>query len=320
MMKKIMTVLLVLLLVSACGVEKVEKEFTVGVLQWGEHVALNESYEGMVQGLQDAGMSERVSVIRKNANDDPSIANQIISQFVADKVNVIYAIATPAAQSAINMIDGTDIKVVFSAVTDPVVAGLLDNPQAPEGNVTGVSDAVSVEDQMNLMRAINPDLKSVGVLFNTSEANSGLQVKEMKAVGALHNVEIHDIGVSSANEIEMAAQQAASQSDALFIITDNLITTAVGILVDKATQHQIPVYMAEDAGIEHGVMASDSISYFKLGVQAGDMVSNLLTGTKTVSQIPVEVSKETNLIINKVMVEKLGITIPTEILERAELR
>ena len=319
MMKKIMVSVLVLFMLLGCQ-SKASTDFTVGVLQWAEHPALTNSYTGMVKGLKEAGLKDRVNVIYKNANEDVGTASQIVSQFVQEGVDVIFAIATPSAQTALNGIEGTDIKVVFAAVTDAASAGLVENVNAPEGAVTGVSDAVNLGAQLDMILEILPEMKNLGILFNTSEANSAIQIEQLEAEAANKGVTIIKQGVSNSNEISQTALQVASQSDAMFIITDNMIASAAGLVVDKAKEKGVGVFMIESGQFDQGILASDSISYELLGIQAGHMVSDLLLGNKEVSQIPVETSKETELLVSQSMADELGIVFPDSILERADVR
>lgn len=317
-MKKIIMMLTVLMLLGGCSTEKA-KEFTVGVVQWDKHPALDDSYKGMIEGLEAQGLSERVSVNYKVANGSAPEADQIISQFVNDEVDVIYAIATPAAQSALSAVDGTNIKVVFAAVTDPIDANLVDSNGKSE-IVTGVSDAAPMENHLNLIKEFNPSLSKVGVLFKTTEANSIVQIEQLKLIAPKLGVQIVDKGVNEHGDIPFAASQLANEVDAFYIITDNLIATAAGLVVSTAAQRNVPVFMAEDGKFDEGILAADSISYIKMGNQAGVMISNILTGAKKVSEMPFEISTETSLIVSQSMADKLGITIPQSILERAEVR
>lgn len=316
MMKKIMVSILVLMLLAGCQA-KAETEFKVGVIQWAEHPALTQSYEGMLEGLESSGMKDRVRVIHKNANDDMATASQIVAQFVQDDVDVIFAIATPAAQAALNGTDGTDIKIVFSAVTDAKSAGLVEDVLQPEGNITGVSDAVNLDAQMDLFLEILPEMKNLGILFNTSEANSAAQIDLLANAASSRGISIVKQGVSTSSEISQAALQVASSSDAMFIITDNMIASAAGLVVDKSNEVGIPVFMAESGQFDQGIFVSDSISYVLLGNQAGVMVAKLLLGEASIVDLPVETSKETELMVSFEVAKTLGIQLPQSVMDRA---
>lgn len=318
-MKKIVTILLLSLLLTGCKT-KSTKEFNIGVIQWAEHPALKDSLEGMKQGLEDVGMIDSVYLDVKNANEDASNATMITSQFVNSDYDLIFAIATPAAQTAMNMIEATDIPLVFAAVSDAQLAGLVENPLQPNGKITGVSDLPPLRQQLELMKTLLPELKTVGVLFNTSEINGQNQIKEVKELAKDFDIEIVEKGVSTSNEIAQAALQLSTETDTLFIVNDNMIANAAGLLVDQFKKVNKPVFMAEDGQFDQGILASDSVSYYDLGKQAGHMIFDILINQENISNIPVETAKETRLLINKKMAEDLGIVIPKSLLESAEVR
>lgn len=318
-MKKLLLVGLALLLLVGCGQNSADKMFKVGVVQWDNHPALDDSYTGMIKGLEEAGLKDKVEVIHKVANGLAPDADQIIAQFVSEGVDVIYAIATPAAQSALNAVDGTDIKIVFAAVTDPIEANLVSADGTSEF-VTGVSDAAPMEDHLKLMKEFLPEMTRVGVLFKTSEANSLIQIKQLKEMAPALGLEIEEKGVNEHADIPFAAAQLADTSDAFYIITDNLIATAAGLVVDTASKQNKPVFMAEDGKFDEGILAADSISYELMGIQAGSMIAKILNKEKDVLDIPFEISTETKLIVSQKMADQLGIVIPDSILERAEIR
>lgn len=318
-MKKIVLIGMVLLMLVGCGSKQSNGKFMVGVVQWDNHPALDDSFSGMVKGLEDAGLKDRVEVIHKVANGQAPDADQIIAQFVSEGVDLIYAIATPAAQSAMNAVEGTDIKIVFAAVTDPIEANLV-NADGLSDFVTGVSDAAPMESHLKLMQEFLPEMKKVGILFKTSEANSLIQIKQLKEMAPTLGLEIDEKGVNEHADIPFAASQLATSSDAFYIITDNLIATAAGLVVDIAAKQNKPVFMAEDGKFDEGIFAADSISYSNMGEQAGSMIAKILTKEKTVSEIPFEISTETTLIVSQKMADQLGIEIPQSIIDRAEIR
>lgn len=319
-MKKMLIVLVMVgFLITGCT-SKSESEFKVGVIQWGEHPALQDSLDGMKEGLVESGVSKRIHVEVKNANEDASNASMIASQFVSENVDLIFAIATPSAQIALSAVEGTDIPVVFSAVSDPLSAGLVENPDQPEGLITGVSDLPPLEKQVRLMQEMLPTLRRIGILFNTSEINSQNQIEDLKTIANPLGLEIVEQGVSSANEIAQATAQLASSVDALFIVNDNMIATATGLVVQQASKEGKPVFMAESGQFDQGILASDSISYKLLGIQAGHMVKAILIDNTPIASLPVQTASSTELFVSETVAKDLGINIPETILERAILR
>lgn len=307
-MKRFWVVLVVLLVLVGCTTNGEKSQFKVGILQWTNHPALDDAREGLVAELKDYDM------VYKNANDDASNANMMLAQMLDEGVDLIYAIATPAAQVASSQ---TDIPVVFNAVTDAVAAGLVSSNEAPSANVTGVSDMAPIDRQLALIKEFLPKAISIGVLFNTSEDNSLRQIEMIESLIDKHGLNLNVQGITSPQEIAIATEALAIKSDALYIITDNMVASATSQVVNVANEHNIPVFMAEGGQFEHGILASDSISYEKLGKQAAAMVKKILEEEVAIADIPVEISEDTELLVSDEVAKLLGIEIPESILERA---
>ena len=318
-MKKILLLGLIILVLVGCGSSKDETTFKIGILQWAEHAALDDAAQGLISELESMGL-DKVEIIHKNANDDNSAANLIVGQFVDAGVDLIYAIATPAAQVAVSATEGTDIPVVFNAVTDAVSAGLVESNEKPNGRVTGVSDMAPIDTQLALIKEFLPKANAVGVIYNTGEDNSVHQIALIESLIGNHGMTLNVQGVSSAQEIALASEQVTANSDAIYIITDNMIAKAAPQVVGIANEIKVPVFMAESGQIDQGILASDSISYFGLGTQAARMVKSILVYGINPGDIPVEISQTTSLFVNEKVALELGVEIPDSILERATLK
>ena len=278
MKKKLLGGLALALLLAGCGnsgdsdKEKTDdgkKTYKIGIIQQMEHPALDSAREGLekyLKGKSDA----KFEITVKNAQGDNGTADTIAKQFVSDDVDLIYSIATNASQAAVNATGGTDIPVVFNAVTDGVEAKLVTSNEKPGGNVTGVSDAAPLEKQLEMIREFLPEAKKIGMIYNC-----------------------------------------------IYNITDNMVVSATASITDKANAKNIPVFAAEDGQMKAGLLASDSISYEKLGEQAGSVAYDILVNGKKAGDIPVETAKDTTLYINKKVAEQLGIKIPDSLAERA---
>lgn len=318
-MKLGLILLLISLLLSGCKTAD-NKVVTIGVLQWAKHPALDATVTGMSDFLKEQGFDEsKVNIVVKIAGGDAPTAALIAEQFVSDKVDMIYAIATPAAQAAYNAVSGTKIPVVFNAVTDAVSAGIVTSNEKPGGQVTGVSDAAPLNLQVKLIRDFLPTAKKIGMLYNLGEVNGKIQVDQVKALAVSLGFEVIAIGVSATTEISAAAQQLASQVDCIYNITDNMIAGATATITDKANAKNIPVFGAEDGQMAQGLLASDGLSYAKLGKQAGVIVVNILFKDKKPADIAVETATETTLKISKNVAAKLNIKIPDALLARATM-
>lgn len=318
-MKKIIMLFVSIFVLTGCGQQQV-KEMTIGVIQWAEHPALADSLEGFKEGIESSGLSDIASLEIKNANEDVGTANLIASQFVRDEVDLIYVIATPAAQAAMNAVEGTDIPVIFSAVSDAKEAGLVDNLESPSGNLTGVSDLPPLQKQVALIQEMLPNAERIGILFNTSEINSQNQIHEVREIAASSNLTVIDKGVSNANEIAIAAQQLVKETDTIFIVNDNMIASATGLVVDTANKSKKPVFMAEVGQFDEGILAADSVSYKLLGIKAGEMAHDVLVNQTAISAIPVYFSEETELFVSEQVAENLNIQIPMSVRERAVMK
>lgn len=325
MKKKLLGGLALALLLAGCGnsgdsdKEKTDdgkKTYKIGIIQQMEHPALDSAREGLekyLKGKSDA----KFEITVKNAQGDNGTADTIAKQFVSDDVDLIYSIATNASQAAVNATGGTDIPVVFNAVTDGVEAKLVTSNEKPGGNVTGVSDAAPLEKQLEMIREFLPDAKKIGMIYNIGEVNGKLQVQQVEKLASKYNFKIVKKGVSATTEIATAAEQLAGDVDCIYNITDNMVVSATASITDKANAKNIPVFAAEDGQMKAGLLASDSISYEKLGEQAGSVAYDILVNGKKAGDIPVETAKDTTLYINKKVAEQLGIKIPDSLAERA---
>ena len=325
MKKKLLGGLALALLLAGCGnsgdsdKEKTDdgkKTYKIGIIQQMEHPALDSAREGLekyLKGKSDA----KFEITVKNAQGDNGTADTIAKQFVSEDVDLIYSIATNASQAAVNATGGTDIPVVFNAVTDGVEAKLVTSNEKPGGNVTGVSDAAPLEKQLEMIRELLPAAKKIGMIYNIGEVNGKLQVKQVEKLASKYNFKIVKKGVSATTEIATAAEQLAGDVDCIYNITDNMVVSATASITDKANAKNIPVFAAEDGQMKAGLLASDSISYEKLGEQAGSVAYDILVNGKKAGDIPVETAKDTTLYINKKVAEQLGIKIPDSLAERA---
>lgn len=325
MKKKLLGGLALALLLAGCGnsgdsdKEKTDdgkKTYKIGIIQQMEHPALDSAREGLEKYLK-GNSDAKFEITVKNAQGDNGTADTIAKQFVSEDVDLIYSIATNASQAAVNATGGTDIPVVFNAVTDGVEAKLVTSNEKPGGNVTGVSDAAPLEKQLEMIRELLPEAKKIGMIYNIGEVNGKLQVKQVEKLASKYNFKIVKKGVSATTEIATAAEQLAGDVDCIYNITDNMVVSATASITDKANAKNIPVFAAEDGQMKVGLLASDSISYEKLGEQAGSVAYDILVNGKKAGDIPVETAKDTTLYINKKVAEQLGIKIPDSLAERA---
>lgn len=293
-----------------------EKLYTIGINQLVQHDALDASREGFIEGLKEKGFEEgkNLKINYQNAQGDMSIAKTISDQFVTSKVDMIFAIATPSLQAAYNATN--DIPIVFTAVTDPIDAGVAKSWESSETNVTGTSDMVSMEKQLELLKTLVPDMKTLGVIYNSSEANSLAQVQELKKEAKNKKIDIKEISVTTVNEIEQNLSSVLGSIDALYAPTDNTIASAYDLVGNLCVSKNIPILCGEEAGVSKGGLCSIGIDYFKLGKEAGYKAAEVLNG-KNPSDIEISTLSDMSVTINTDVAKKLNIIIPSDIDEKA---
>lgn len=288
--------------IKASGVSS-EKSFTIGISQLAEHPALDDARRGFEDGLKELGVN--AEIIHQNAQGDIPISLSIAQKFVKDKVDLIFAIATPAAQTAKQATDS--IPIIFSAVTDPVIAELVDSVEIPGGNVTGTSDAAPIEAQLRIFKKLNKDIKKIGIIYNTDESNSQIQIDIVKELAIKLDLEIITVGVSAINDISQAASSLAKKVDGIYTITDNMVASAINVVAQKAIENNIITVGAEDSHVSGGILISDGISYYELGRQSARMAKEILVDGKSPSTFPSETSSNTKKSFNASTLKALGL-------------
>ncbi|WP_422487077.1 ABC transporter substrate-binding protein [Gudongella sp. DL1XJH-153] len=317
---KIISVIISMVILSGCaatggtGGDAEEAKFVIGINQLAEHPALDAAREGFVEALEEAGVD--VEIKYQNAQGDIPTSLAIAQGFVKDEVDIIYAIATPAAQSSKQAT--SDIPVLFSAVTDPVASELVESMESPGANVTGASDATPMKEQLSMFKQLDPSFEKIGILFNTSESNSEIQVARAKEFAQELGLEIVAVGISNINDIPQAMDSMIDDIDGFYAITDNMVASAIAIVADKLNSASIPSVGAEGSLVEGGLLVSNGISYFELGKQAGEMARKILVDGISPAEIPAEQAKETTAVFNQQTLELLGLNSDHEVFQGAE--
>lgn len=291
----------------------------VGIIQYMEHGSLDLAREGFMDAMAENGYieGENVTYDFKNAQSDQSNLQTITQRFVSNKVDLICAIATPAAQTVANATP--DIPIVATAVTDYAEAKLVDSNEKPGHNVTGVSDMVSIADQIDLLLKFKPDAKAVGVIYSSNEVNSELQAAIAKEYITGLNLEYVEATVTNVNDIQQAAQSLLGKVDVLYVPTDNTLASAIPTLVKVTDEANMPIVTGATSMVSDGALATVGIDYYKLGKQTGVMAAKILKGEAEPATMPIETANETMLVLNKEVADRLGITVPADIMEGAEI-
>lgn len=304
---------------SESGGGKEKESYTIGISQFAEHGSLDNCREGFLMGLEEEGIKEgeNLTVDYKNAAADMGTAGQISDSFVSDKVDMICAIATPTAQSAYNAAMDADIPVIYTAVTDPVAAELATEDGKAVGEVTGTSDKLPVEVQLQMIRKMLPDAKKIGIMYTTSEANSLSTIKEYKKLAGTYDFEIVEKGISTTADVPLAAEDLLNNADCLTNLTDNTVVASLPTILEKANDKKIPVFGSEIEQVKIGCLAAEGLDYIALGKQTGKMAAKVLKGEEKASGMPYEIITEPGFYVNTKVAENLGITVPAELSDSA---
>ena len=290
----------------------------VGILQYEENDQLNAAREGFLAKLKELGYDgTKIKFQIKFAQGKANTADLIAKQFVSDRVDLIYALATPAAQAAYHATMKTEVPLIFNAVSEPLKAGIVKSLESPVGNVTGVCDAKLVEAQFKLMRELLPKAKTIGILYDLEEANSQQQIEQLKDLSDTYGFEIQAYGISSAIEVSTAAEQLSETVDCFYAIDDLMITNAIASLVEVSNEKQLALFGTEESLLAKGMIAIEVLDYFSLGEQAGQMAYELLINGKEPSELPIETAKSSVLMINEAVAKALDIEIPPALYQRA---
>ena len=285
--------------------------YKIGVLQLTEHGALDQTNKGFVAALDESGIDAKID--QQNAQNDQSACQTIASKLVNDGDDLIFAIATPAAQAVAGAVEnaGLEIPVVGSAITDYAASGLVDSNEEPGGNVTGSSDLTPVADQIELLRQLLPEAKGVGILYCSAESNSTVQVELAEEVLEDAGIAHERYAVSSSNEIQQMVESMVGKVDAIYAPTDNTIAAGMATVSMVANENKLPVIVGCDTMVEDGGLASYSINYYDLGYKAGEMAVKILTEDADPADMPIEYlsSDECQLIVNQKTADALGVDV-----------
>jgi len=307
---KLLSLLLIaVLLIASAGCSR-EKKITIGIIQLADHVALDNARNGFIDALRDNGYvdGENITIDYQNAQGDQSNLSAISDRFVSNKVDLVLAIATGAAQSIAGRTK--DIPIVGTAITDYVSAKLADSNERPGGNVTGTTDMNPIKEQIDLLVELVPDAKTVGVLYTSSEDNSILQAKIAKECIEKLGLKYVEVTVANSNDVQQATQAIVSQCDAIYIPTDNTFASAMPVVYGITSQSKTPVICGEAGMVENGGLATLGINYYNLGYQSGLMAVKILKGEAEPATMPIESASEFDFAINGAVAEEIGLEIP----------
>lgn len=307
----LLTAILSLSVLASCSETKdTDDTFTVGVVQYISHPSLDNCYTGVEQALV-ARFGDKVQITRQIGSDSSADSDcaTYASQFAAQNYDMIVAIATPAASSAFAAAEAKDIPVVFCAVSDPVSVGLVESMDKPGYNCSGTSDVLDMDAQVKLITSMQPDVKKIGVLYTSSEANSIAQLALLEAAAKPYDIEIVAQSIQSDSDIPSAAAALCAKVDCLNNFTDNKVVNNLSVVLDAANSAGIPVYGSEIEQVKNGCLASVSIDYVALGKVTGDMAADALEGAN-LADMAVKTISDATPVVNTDVLAAFNMTMP----------
>ena len=291
-----------------------EKHYKIGIVQIMEHTSLNTIRDAVIDRLAELGYvdGKKCTDDAQQANNESTTVQQILDQFKADGDDIIIAITTPCAQLAAPYSE--EIPVVFSAVTDPIGAGLCDSLESTGANITGTSDKLAITKILDFALEMKPEIKTLGYLYNTGEDNSVSTLKEVKAYCEEKGITVIEGAASNTSEVQEAAQNLAAKCDAVFSPNDNTIAGAMGTVTEVMNKAKVPMFVGADSMVMDGGLGTVGIEYSDLGKETANMAAQILSGEKKASEIPIKVfNEDLSTYINKTTADTIGITIPDDI-------
>lgn len=326
----IMVICFTLLLLSACSSsskesssnakEEKQKQVKIGILQLVEHPSLDAAREGFVEALKDAGYveGENLTIDYQNAQGDVNNNMTIAQNFVADGNDLIFAITTSSAQAVAKTTQ--DIPIIFTAITDPVGANLVESLEKPGGNVTGTSDTHpnAIKNTIKSIKEFFPETKKVGIVYNSGEPNAVTNVENAKKVLKEIGLEPVFASISTSSEVKQAAESLVDRVDVFYVPKDNTVVASLESIIKVANEHDKPTFVGEGDSVKRGTFASFGFEYHDLGYTTGKMAVDVLKGKKP-SEIPVGFPESLELYINKSAAKEEGITLTEEMTKDAKI-
>jgi len=287
-------------------------EFSIGIIQTASHPALDAARDGFVSTLKNR-LGDRVDFLLQNAQGSIDTL-QVIAQRMHAKSTLtgFYAIATPALQA----IAGTVKKrpIVFAAVTDPNTLGLEN-----AANITGARDMIHVPKTIAMIQQLTPQVKTIALLYTNAEENSVVMVKEMRKILEARGLAVLDVPIANQADIAVAVESACRKADALLAPTDNNVAAAIDLIASIALNNKKPLYVSDNLLVSHGALAARGIDYTQNGIQAANLMIDILLEGKNPRELSVEQPASDKIYLNKNTLDKLGLIIPENVKEHITL-
>jgi len=305
----------------ACGGDKKEETTTsadgekvkIGVISYIDQISLDNSIKGFEDRLKEEGINAELDI--ENLQGDNALTTTAPKKFEGDEYKLVYAVATPSAQGAKTALPNKNI--IYAAVTDPVEAGLIEAPDKIT-NITGVNDAVSAKEQLESFLKIYPDVKTIGTLYSTSEANSLVQIEDLKKACDELGIKAEIVGINNINDVSQALSTISNKIDAYYALTDNTVAAAGPIVAEILIQNKIPSVSAEEGQMTRGLLMSEGVDYYEHGKQAADLAIRIIKG-EDIKNVHAEDNKKSAKKINEKTAKALGLDLNNENLKDAEI-
>jgi len=315
-MKKIVWVLMFVIgLLSQNGFADLKK---VLICKVTDHMALNLTVQGIIDALKEKGYEagKTLDLRVESAQGNAALSGQIANKFLSQNPDVVVGVATVAAQSFLRFKGAGRAPLVFSSVTDPVTANLAKTPQKGLKNITGVSNFVDLEPQIDLFLKLQPSLKRLGILYNPGESNSVAIIEKLEVLAAKRGIKVIKQTASKTAEIPQAAVKLAQEADAIFISNDNTALSALQSVIKAARGRGIPVYVSDTDAVELGAVAALGPNQYEVGKQTGGLIAQILDG-EPVDSLEISYPRQKNLYLNLDAARSAGIIIPQDVLRQA---
>ena len=307
---------------SSSGDSGDAEKLKIGIIKFGEFTALTNATQGFIDGLAEAGYvdGENITIHELSAAAETGNCPTIADTLINENSDLILAVATPAASAVKEKT--TTIPVLFTAVTDPAASGLVESNDAPGANLTGTSDMNPVSQQIALGKQLIPDAKTVAIMYCSSESNSKVQADLAAAAIEEQGMKSVVKTISAIDEAKSAIESLKGQVDFIYIPTDNTLADGMTSVSMAANECGLPTIVGESGMVGNGALATFGINYYELGKTTAEMAVKILKGEATPSEMPVEYQTSEDILeiaVNTETAEKLGITIPEDILDSATI-
>lgn len=298
----------------------VESKVKIYINQLVEHPALDATTRGIVDGLAEGGYvkDHNLDLKIESAQGNVSLAGQIANKFVSNNPDIVVGVGTVAAQSFVKYVRGGKAKLIFTTITDPIGANLVSSLENPGSNISGVSNFVPLEPQIEMFKRVKPTIKKIGFLYNPGEMNSISLIEKLRKICPKYGIELVTMAASKSSEVAQSAIKLSSFVDAIFISNDNTALSALRVIVKAANAQKIPVFVSDTDVVVDGAIAALGPNQYDIGRQTANMIIRVIKG-EDISKIAVDFPRKIELVLNVKVAEQLGIILSEDLIAEAKV-